>query len=122
MPFFGNKFSPKKAPSRKKNSGFGKETVGDLVTDQRNVHLQLNEQQFIFENGEWIPETGGTSAAYKSNKKLKKKLQDLEEENNLLQLKYEMVINMLTQATAENHANHKEMETIKKGRRNRSKS
>lgn len=55
MPFFGNKFSPKKAPLRKNSANVGGDELDDLVSGQRIVQLRLGNQELIFENGEWIP-------------------------------------------------------------------
>ncbi|XP_056643176.1 protein chibby homolog 1-like isoform X2 [Diorhabda sublineata] len=90
MPFFGNKFSPKKILQRKSNA----ETSKEALTDQRKINLKLGENQFIFENGVWIPVNGQNSESYLSKQKLEKTVQDLEEKNYLLRLKYEMILIM----------------------------
>lgn len=54
MPLFGNKFSPKKPPSRK---GSATTTAGEhleeMVSDDRAVKLKLGEQEAVFKDGEW---------------------------------------------------------------------
>lgn len=55
MPLFSSKFSPKRAPYRRKDANISKEATEELVSDQRNVHLKLGDQQYIFECGDWIP-------------------------------------------------------------------
>ncbi|XP_074027451.1 protein chibby homolog 1 isoform X2 [Leptinotarsa decemlineata] len=62
-------------------------------------------------------ESGQDGINYKSKQKLKKKLQELEEENNLLRLKYEMILNMLTQTTAEGEIQKTEIEKSKNKRK-----
>jgi hypothetical protein len=95
MPLFGNKFSPKRAPLRKNSSHAGSEDLEDLVLGQRTVQLRLGNQELVFENGEWIPENGDGGNAHKSNQKLRKKIQELQEENNMLRLKYAVMLNMV---------------------------
>ncbi|RZC37040.1 chibby -like 1 [Asbolus verrucosus] len=113
MPLFGSKFSPKRAPLRKNSGNVGSEELEDLVLNQRTVQLRLGEQELVFENGEWIPESGQSGSAHKSNQKLRKKLQELQEENNMLRLKYTVMLNMLTQTTAESHLQEKELEKLR---------
>ncbi|CAH1164631.1 unnamed protein product [Phaedon cochleariae] len=107
MPIFGSIFSPKKPPNRKRHVGASKESLSDLLTEEKNVVLTLGDQELTFRKGDWIPESGQNSNSFKSKQKLKKRVQELEEENNLLRLKYEMMLNMLTEATAERHIQQK---------------
>ncbi|CAH2001980.1 unnamed protein product [Acanthoscelides obtectus] len=99
MPLFGNKFSPKRTPIRKSSIDLVKNNVQDLVSEGRVVYLNLGDQKFKFDDGEWIPEGGEQGSIHKTKQKLKKKLHEVEEENNMLKLKYEMMLNMLTEAT-----------------------
>ncbi|KAG5887196.1 hypothetical protein JTB14_016681 [Gonioctena quinquepunctata] len=117
MPIFGSKFSPKKTPQRRKHVDLSKESLVDLFSDQKTVQLKLGEQELLFERGDWIPQTGQNGNTYKSKQKLKNKVQELEEENNLLRLKYEMMLNMLTQAQAEGNLQQLEKEKTKKKRK-----
>ncbi|XP_050298354.1 protein chibby homolog 1-like [Anthonomus grandis grandis] len=118
MPLFGSKFSPKKTPHRKSSVNVNSDKLlEDLVGDQRLVKINLNGQELIFENGEWIPSSGKNSSTHKLNQKLRKKLAELQEENNLLKVKYELVLNMLTQATAESQVMERELEVLKKSSR-----
>ncbi|CAH0563957.1 unnamed protein product [Brassicogethes aeneus] len=114
MPFFGSKFSPKKAPIRKGNNAISTENLDELVLDRRSVKLNLDNNKLVFENGEWYPESGENGLNYKTNQKLRKQMQELSEENNLLRVKYEMILNMLTQTTAESHIQEREIENLKK--------
>lgn len=56
MPLFGNKFSPKKTRQRKNlitlNS---KESLDELVSENKTVSLTLGDQQYKFVNGDWVP-------------------------------------------------------------------
>jgi hypothetical protein len=42
-----------------------------------------------------FPENGDGGNAHKSNQKLRKKIQELQEENNMLRLKYAVMLNMV---------------------------
>ncbi|KAK5640807.1 hypothetical protein RI129_009354 [Pyrocoelia pectoralis] len=116
MPFFNNKFSPKKSKLRKSVLSLNNENLlEDLIEENRTVKLQLDEHEVYFCNGHWElgPETTGENMS-KSNQKLHNKLQEIEEENNLLKLKIQILLNMLTQATAENNQQQRELNRLKK--------
>lgn len=130
MPLFGGKFSPKKTPARKSNTKI--DTIPILVSERRNVELNLDAEKLLFD-GQWIAQSGAGGLAHKTNQKLRKKVQDLTEENNLLRLKYELMLNMvnsdliivngvlkevfqLTQTTAESHMQERKIESLRKGR------
>ncbi|KAK4874886.1 hypothetical protein RN001_014246 [Aquatica leii] len=99
MPFFTSKFSPKKSKIRKSTLSLTNEDLEELIHDNRTVKLQLGDSSAYFQNGTW--RIDGIDHTYKGNQKLKTKVQELEEENNLLKLKLEILLNMLTKATAE---------------------
>ncbi|KAK9887697.1 hypothetical protein WA026_000018 [Henosepilachna vigintioctopunctata] len=115
MPIFGNKFSPKKTPIRKAGNHISNDdNLEELVLENRVVSLQLGKHIMKFEDGVWIPESGKDASLHKSNKKLRKRIGELEEENNLLKLKSEILLNLLTQTTAESHLQQRELEKFKK--------
>ncbi|CAG9863371.1 unnamed protein product [Phyllotreta striolata] len=113
MPLFGNKFSPKKAPQRKSAADSPRHALTQLVSEERTVKLSLGDEQYLFDSGDWIAENE-QHGMNKSKQKMKKKLQDLEEENNLLKLKYEMMLNMITQAAAKGDLNQLDITKTKK--------
>ena len=116
MPLFPNKFSPKKIPSRKPDPNSGRvidSSPQDISANIAPIKLQLGDQEAVFENGQWIPETGPVSGKHKENEKLRSVIQHLEEENNMLKLKTEILLDMLTQTTAESHLQLKELEKLK---------
>lgn len=49
----------------------------------------------IFVDTKMVLETGESANVHKSNQRLRNKIQDLQEENNLLRLKYEILLNMV---------------------------
>lgn len=56
MPLFGNKFSPKKPPSRKSSAtAAASENLEEMVSEERVVKLKLGEQETVFRDGEWVP-------------------------------------------------------------------
>ncbi|KAI4457178.1 leucine-rich protein [Holotrichia oblita] len=115
MPLFGNKFSPKKTPARKSVASLNSdESLDDLVTDNGAVSLKLGDQQCTFKDGQWISENGGGGSSQKTAQKMMHKIHQLEEENNLLRVKFEIIMNMLTQTTAENHIQQREIDKLSK--------
>lgn len=56
MPLFSNKFSPKKPPPRKTAVNFNSDVpLENLISESGVVKLQLGQQKFNFENGDWKP-------------------------------------------------------------------
>ncbi|XP_017767244.1 PREDICTED: protein chibby homolog 1 isoform X2 [Eufriesea mexicana] len=114
MPLFSNKFSPKKTPTRKvgvflANKDFSPKRIEkELGPNIGPIRLKLGDQETVFESGSWIPESGKIGGTYKENEKLKKELRRLEDENNLLKLKFE-----LTQTTAECHSQKEELDELR---------
>ncbi|KAM9425305.1 protein chibby homolog 1-like isoform 1-T1 [Pholidichthys leucotaenia] len=118
MPLFGNTFSPKKTPPRKSASLSSLHTL-DRSTREIELGLEygpptmnLGGQVLKFEEGQWITESGG-NASGRELQRLKKRNVQLEEENNLLKLKIEVLLDMLTETTVESHLMEKELEDIK---------
>ncbi|XP_017774618.1 PREDICTED: protein chibby homolog 1-like [Nicrophorus vespilloides] len=111
MPLFGSKFLPKRAPSRKSLSS---ESVEDLYGENHRISLRLGQQECVFDNGEWVPENGTTGSLHKTSQKLRSRIQQLEEENNMLKVKFELLLNMLTETTAECHLQQREITKLQK--------
>ncbi|XP_030256665.1 protein chibby homolog 1 isoform X2 [Sparus aurata] len=118
MPFFGSTFSPKKTPPRKSASLSSLHTL-DRSTREVELGLEygppamnIGGQTWKFEEGQWITESGG-NASSRELQRLKKKNIQLEEENNLLKLKIEVLLDMLTETTVEYHLIEKEVEDLK---------
>lgn len=58
MPFFSNKFSPKKPPERKNLLAIKTdEPLSNLYEDERKIKLTLGTHECTFDNGQWIPGT-----------------------------------------------------------------
>ncbi|CAB3224319.1 unnamed protein product [Arctia plantaginis] len=107
MPLFSNKFSPKTIPVRKQDSSVIKNELGsdyaskELSIDVSPLKLKLGDFEVSFENGQWIPASGKAGTAHKENIRLKNELEKLEEENNMLRLKFEILLDMMTDKTVE---------------------
>ncbi|XP_060135813.1 protein chibby homolog 1 isoform X2 [Zootoca vivipara] len=101
MPLFGNTFSPKKTPPRKSAS---LSNLHMLDRSSREIELgleygtpvmTLTGQSMRFENGQWIAESFGDTGDRRETNRLRKRIQQLEEENNLLQLKIDLLLDMV---------------------------
>ncbi|XP_063898559.1 protein chibby homolog 1 [Helicoverpa armigera] len=107
MPLFSNKFSPKTIPVRKQDTSVLKKELGsdyaskELSLDVGQLKLKLGDFEISFEDGQWIPASGKAGAAHKENIRLKNELERLEEENNMLRLKFEILLDMMTDKTVE---------------------
>ncbi|CAN9508977.1 unnamed protein product [Ophioblennius macclurei] len=118
MPLFGNLFSPKKTPPRKSASLSSLHTLDrstreiELGLDFGPPMMNIGGQSLKFEDGQWIAESGG-NVSTREMQRLKKRNVQLEEENNLLKLKIEILLDMLTETTVEFHMMEKEVEDIK---------
>ncbi|XP_046887871.1 protein chibby homolog 1 isoform X2 [Hypomesus transpacificus] len=122
MPLFGNTFSPKKTPPRKSASLSNLHTL-DRSTREIELGLEygapamtIGGQSLKFEDGQWIAESGGNVSG-KDVQRLKKRNLQLEEENNLLKLKIDLLLDMLSETTAESHLMEKELEEVKNHQR-----
>lgn len=130
MPFFSGKFSPKKTTPRRQAksesdvsalaTAISTSTFEADIKDSKDatdlddeLTITLGENVIHFDNGEWIPENGPIGGSYKENIKLKRRINELEEENNMLRVKYEVMLDMLTKTTADFHLQTKEIEELR---------
>ncbi|XP_018326497.1 protein chibby homolog 1-like [Agrilus planipennis] len=113
MPFFGNKFSPKKPSSRKSFLHNSSKSPDKLIEKDSSTKLALGDYILTFQNGKWVLENGVQGAMHKALKKQNLRIQTLEEENNLLKLKLECFMNMLTETTIDSHIQQREIEKLK---------
>ncbi|XP_067952229.1 protein chibby homolog 1-like [Watersipora subatra] len=130
MPFgpFGNKFSPKKPGPRKAASlstlqNLDRETLQrELSADDtgHKIRINLDGNKVYFDGKEWVSESGGSGATHRELSSIKKANEKLKEENNLLRLKLDILLDMLTKSTAEQHLQNKEIEDLKNMVRNKS--
>ncbi|XP_013204240.2 protein chibby homolog 1 [Microtus ochrogaster] len=86
----------------------------ELGLDYGTPTMNLAGQNLKFENGQWVADTvisGGVDR--RETQRLRKRNQQLEEENNLLRLKVDILLDMLSQTTAESHLKDKELDELK---------
>ncbi|XP_039249143.1 protein chibby homolog 1-like [Styela clava] len=123
MGLFGNKgFSPKKASPRKAASLSNlaaldaTQRAQEFGLDYGSASLKLNGTQLKFEDGTWHADTG-SSLPQREVVKLRKDNQKLLEENNMLKLKIDILLDMLSESAAECHILEKERdEALKTGK------
>ncbi|KAI5651800.1 chibby family domain-containing protein [Phthorimaea operculella] len=107
MPLFSNKFAPRTIPVRRQDTAVIKNEFGsdyaakELALDIGPIKMKLGDFEMSYEDGQWIPASGKAGAAHKENIRLKKELEQLEEENNMLRLKFEILLDMMTDKTVE---------------------
>ncbi|VFV24058.1 protein chibby homolog 1-like [Lynx pardinus] len=108
MPLFGNTFSPKKTPPRKSASLSNLHNLDrstrevELGLDYGTPTMNLAGQSLKFENGQWIAEMGISGGVDRREaQRLRRRNQQLEEENNLLRLKVDILLDMLDETLSE---------------------
>ncbi|KRT80034.1 hypothetical protein AMK59_7326, partial [Oryctes borbonicus] len=107
--------SPKKTPARKSVVSLtSEEPLDDLVAEDGTVSVNLGNQKCTFQDGEWTTETGAAGASQKAHQKMQRKIRQLVEENYLLRVKFDIIMNMLSQTTAESHIQQREIDKFKK--------
>ncbi|XP_036923710.1 protein chibby homolog 1 [Sturnira hondurensis] len=126
MPLFGNTFSPKKTPPRKSASLSNLHNLDrsarevELGLDYGTPTMNLAGQSLKFENGHWIAEAGISGGVdQREALRLRKRNQQLEEENSLLQMKVDLLLDMFSETTAEFQIMKKELNELKSVNRRR---
>lgn len=100
MPIFSKKFDVKTLPSRGKRHTINCPPIQEKLDDYETISVILSGQrQLKFVDGEWLL-TQSSSNGDDVNA-LKRKVQKLEEENNLNQVKVDVLLDMLTENLAE---------------------
>ncbi|XP_027306510.1 protein chibby homolog 1 isoform X1 [Anas platyrhynchos] len=100
MPLFGSTFSPKKTPPRKAASLSNLHLMDrstreiELGLEYGSPAMNLAGQSLKFENGQWVAESGSFTGDRREMQRLRKRNQQLEEENNLLRLKVDILLDM----------------------------
>lgn len=99
MPIFAKKFDIKSIPARSKRYNNGGPQIQEKIDEYRTIQINLNKKKLKFIDGTWI--LTQNSSDIDDVGALKKKLQKLEEENNLNQIKVDVLLDMLTENLSE---------------------
>ena len=117
MPLFKRKG---KVPPRNIQAGASTINVKDLDdTDKESgaIKLNLGDNKLVFEDGVWTSESTGVGGGRSSGaevRKLKEQNLQLKEENNLLQYKIEILLDMLAANKADLTVLEEELEVLTK--------
>lgn len=94
----------KTIPPRGKRQNINYPLVHEELNDLNNINLTLNKTTLKFHNGTWLQldQQGRSNGAPDENSSIvKQKLRQMEEENNLNQLKIDLLLDMLTENLSE---------------------
>lgn len=102
MPLFNKKFESKSIPARSGRCNIEFPPISEDLDDFLNIGINLNSKSFTFVKGNWL----------QSNKKediddfgrLNDKIKNLEEENNMNQVKIDVLLDLLTENVSELNA------------------
>ncbi|XP_058116863.1 protein chibby homolog 1 [Anopheles ziemanni] len=114
MPIFQKKFALKIAPPRTHRLNIGCPPQQEDLDDFRSITLNLVDKQLCFIDGVWMnglkPTAGGSAAASSSGAtahsmddllRMKRRVKTLEQENNMLQVKLDVLVDLLTENVIE---------------------
>lgn len=99
MPIFSKKFDIKSIPARNKRYNAGCPQIQEKLDEYRTIQINLTRKKLKFIDGTWI--LTQNSADVDDVGALKRKLQKLEEENNLNRIKVDVLLDMLTENLSE---------------------
>ncbi|XP_017845941.1 protein chibby homolog 1 [Drosophila busckii] len=99
MPLFNKKFEAKPIPPRINRCNIGFPTVTEDIDSFRQISLNLGNKELRFADGIWMHSTrkGDVDEMLRLNKKFKA----LEEENNMCNLKIEVMLDLLAEHATE---------------------
>jgi protein chibby 1 len=103
MPIFTKKFQPKQCPQRTSRMTCPK--IEENLEDFEEIAMNLNGRNLSFKDGVWSQEA--VPSAGDNINKMKKKMHQLEEENNLNKVKVDVLLDMLTENVCELRNNMK---------------
>lgn len=102
MPLFNKKFETKPIPPRISRNNNSCPMVNEEVEDYKQISLNLGNKELRFADGIWIYATrkGDVDDVVRLNRRLKA----LEEENNMCDLKIEVLLDLLAEHATELNA------------------
>ncbi|CAH3182160.1 unnamed protein product [Porites lobata] len=121
MPFFKRSNKPPKRRLDAGNTTLSKSNLslagtGELAesVDNALVKLKLGRHELLFQDGEWIAETGSQNNSNNGAEyaRLQKQNLQLREENNFLKYKIEVLLDMMAASTADCNVMEKELDTL----------
>ncbi|KAM7444426.1 Protein chibby 1 [Porites harrisoni] len=121
MPFFKRSNKPPKRKLDAGNTTLSKSNLslagtGELAesVDNALVKLKLGRHELLFQDGEWIAETGSQNNSNNGAEyaRLQKQNLQLREENNFLKYKIEVLLDMMAASTADCNVMEKELDTL----------
>ncbi|XP_058060543.1 protein chibby homolog 1 [Anopheles bellator] len=118
MPIFAKKFAPKLVPPRVRRLNIGCPPAAEDLDDFRTITLNLVDRQLCFIDGIWMnglqpaatgglpSATGGpigNASAHSTDDmlRMRRRIKSLEQENNLLQVKLDVLVDLLTENVIE---------------------
>uniref|UniRef100_A0A6M2DHF9 Putative chibby n=1 Tax=Xenopsylla cheopis TaxID=163159 RepID=A0A6M2DHF9_XENCH len=105
MPLFFNKFAQRKTPMRKSGKLISEGTREDnnrSDTELTPIKFKLGEQEVQFNAGQWTSDNKDQCTEKQRYYDLQQYAKDLQQENNILKLKVELLLDMLAESTADN--------------------
>nr|XP_019554097.2 protein chibby homolog 1 [Aedes albopictus] len=117
MPIFTKKFAPKVAPPRTTRLNIGCPPHQEDLDEFRNIRLNLLDKQLCFVDGVWISAAAAGTAPVAGSSgmtalsasttaiddllRMKRRIKTLEQENNLYQVKLDVLLDLLTENVIE---------------------
>eukprot|EP00794_Sanderia_malayensis_P009271 gene9271-10249_t len=115
----------RKIPDRRADAGATNTQLVDrqslnpsLDFEQNPVDLAIGDKRYVFQEGQWLSKDGDESdgqsiQSKKEVQKLKKRLKESEEENNLLRYKIELLLDMVAVSNSDMDAMQSELEQLR---------
>jgi protein chibby 1 len=103
MPIFTKKLQPKQCPQRTSRLPIAQcPKIEENLEDFEEITMDLNGAVLTFKEGTWQSTAGTTTPSTSADLgRMKKKLNQLEEENNLNKVKVDVLLDMLTENVCE---------------------
>ncbi|EDW84655.1 uncharacterized protein Dwil_GK14229 [Drosophila willistoni] len=99
MPLFNKKFESKPIPARQNRCNIGHPVVTEDLDDFRHISLNLGNKELRFADGIWMHSS--RKGDVDDMLRLNKKFRALEEENNMCNLKIEVMLDLLAEHATE---------------------
>ncbi|XP_001994431.3 protein chibby homolog 1 [Drosophila grimshawi] len=99
MPLFNKKFESKPIPARINRCNIGFPVINEDIEDFRSISLSLGNKELRFADGIWMH--SARKGDVDDMLRLNKKFRALEEENNMCNLKIEVMLDLLAEQATE---------------------